>query len=220
MKKILFAACALFLCAATLAGCAALRPGTATPAPSATGEEDSDVTTRTPAKSGATLFRNPVFPSETPFPTPYRTPASESDATYRADGRRISAGPLEVVVDYVRTVPRTLSLDADPGYGFLLAGLTLRNVSGGKLEVYADMPVAYNLFQVTDPDGNRYDILFGTTEPLGDLERINVLEPGESISGELLFEVPLDLAGYMLDVYHPDDQSQKTDLALDVIWPD
>jgi hypothetical protein len=82
------------------------------------------------------------------------------------------------------------------------------------------MPVAYNLFQVTDPDGNRYDILFGTTEPLGDLERINVLEPGESISGELLFEVPLDLAGYMLDVYHPDDQSQKTDLALDVIWPD
>jgi hypothetical protein len=82
------------------------------------------------------------------------------------------------------------------------------------------MPVAYNLFQVTDPDGNRYDILFGTMEPLGDLERVESLDPGESVQGELLFEVPLGLAGYMLDVYHPDDQSVKTDLPLHVVWPD
>jgi hypothetical protein len=197
------------------AGCAFNT--SASPTPEKTGSGDV-ASTSSPRKGNATVFKNPTFPSETPFKTLTRTPPSSVDPTYRESDVKASAGPLAIEVKYTRTMANTRRYTPSEGNQYLLVGIKMTNNSEDAIEPYPDVPVILTLLYVVDEAQASYEPQIGLGEPIGTLEKVISLNPGESVEGEIMFELPATSGSYVLKALNPLEYSEKVEMKLDIAW--
>jgi hypothetical protein len=130
----------------------------------------------------------------TPAPPPTGAPRSSASTSLPGVGHRVESPGIALTVNAVTKPLSAGALSAaKPGHTFLVVEATLENTGA------ANAPYNPLQFTLQDADGLQYiAALVGTDKAL----HAGELAPGNTASGEVIFEVPITARGFVLS-YRP-----------------
>jgi hypothetical protein len=162
-------------------------PGTPMPTSPATAAQPTQPPTEAATRVPTETATQP--PTETPTEEPTATPAAGAAGAVAQVGDRVTAEGKALTVEEVSTTNSVNEFfTPEPGNTFLVTGVSIENVSSE-----ADR---FNMFDfgVRDSQGNSYT---PTVAPEPQLSSGEIV-PGETVRGNVAFEVPMDAQGFIL----------------------
>jgi hypothetical protein len=123
-------------------------------------------------------------------------PGEQAQPAY-AVGDTVDLGQVRITVEGFRDVPGTTVFHPNSGARFVAVDLTLENISQSPLSVSS-------LLQMTlkDSSGQTYDLHLGAQAAAGTSPPDGELSPGETLRGEVAYQVPQDAQGLVF-VFDP-----------------
>lgn len=120
-------------------------------------------------------------------------PGEQPQAAF-AIGDTVQAGNLQLVVHSFREVPGTTIFHPDPGDRFAAVDLTLTNTSSSPLSVSSLLQM-----KLIDSGGQSYNLHLGAQAAAGTSPPDGELSPGESVRGEVAYQIPQDAQGLVFE---------------------
>jgi len=147
----------------------------------------SGQSTNTSPTSAVSSSAKPVI-TASPSTAPSAS-AQPTDKSKTLIGKTYTAGTLQYIITYTRTLAKGKMTPAAGNFYFIV-GVDIKNSASSGFKTAYSYPIATSQFSLKDSTGKSYNVIAGTGDTAGRYEALNEIEAGKTVSGELMYEVP------------------------------